>query len=242
MPKKWIWNPWELSSHSPQEIFSHSDKPSLQSFFLQKQPLTMFPSDLNEFSLQDFLFRWHYQEKLPYTITCGQWRLTGLSQTVSDAPRTGKHCLELTLWGCSHLHLPACWGGSAGVPCPVLLGAGSAAMAVGNLCCLVTSRYTGLQPNTTFLLSLFLPLWCYFATFIAWIYHPWWQSGKGAPQECSGLWRLHFTSFGHVHSRMLSSLYCVTQNSVDLHLLCHSVSTTKLLHTENQASLSILLE
>lgn len=41
----------------PKEMLSHSDKPSLQSFFLQKEPLTVLPSDFNEFSLQDFLFQ-----------------------------------------------------------------------------------------------------------------------------------------------------------------------------------------
>lgn len=38
-------------------MLPHSDKLSLWSSLLQKEPLTMFPSDLNEFSLQDFLFR-----------------------------------------------------------------------------------------------------------------------------------------------------------------------------------------
>lgn len=96
--------------------------------FLQKEPLTVLLSDLNEFSLQDFLFRWHYHKKLAYTITCGQWRLTGLSQTVSDPPRTGKYCRDLTLWSFSHLHLAARCSGSAGVPCPVFLGTVGAAM------------------------------------------------------------------------------------------------------------------
>lgn len=70
--------PRELSICVPWKMLPHSDKLSLWSSLLQKEPLTMFPSDLNEFSLQDFLFRWHYQKKLPRTTTCGQWRLTGL--------------------------------------------------------------------------------------------------------------------------------------------------------------------
>lgn len=147
MLKKGIWNPWELSNHMPKEMLFHSDKPSLQSFCLQKEPLTMFPSDLNEFSLQDFLFRWHYQKKLPYTITCGQWRLTGLSQTVSEPPRTGKYCLDLTLWSFPQLHLPACCNGSARVPCPVFLGAVDAPMifTVGSNGCLWGACSMGAQ-------------------------------------------------------------------------------------------------
>lgn len=72
-------NPWELS------VCATTDAPPLRqlrlwSSFLQKErePLMMFPSDLNEFSLHDFLFWWHYQKKLLCTITFRQWRLTGL--------------------------------------------------------------------------------------------------------------------------------------------------------------------
>lgn len=232
--------------------------------FLQKEPLTVLLSDLNEFSLQDFLFRWHYHKKLAYTITCGQWRLTGLSQTVSDPPRTGKYCLDLTLWSFSHLHLAARCSDSAGVPCPVFLGTVGAAMVFvvgcngcqGGSCSMGApgkgyrefvslSWHPGTQDysqTSPFLSSLFFPLWCYFSTFLSWIYHPLWQPGKDAPQECSGLRGLLFASFGSVHRKVLSSLCYVTQNSAGSQPLYHSVSTAKLLHTEIQATLAILLE
>lgn len=71
------WNDPEPSVCVPQ-MFPSQTTQAMVLLPAEWKPLMMLPSDPNEFSLQDFLFWWHYQKKLLCTITCGQWRLTGV--------------------------------------------------------------------------------------------------------------------------------------------------------------------